>query len=177
MAESETPLAELPKNSVADNDLVNKILNQLDGSSATDQPQVVETEMPSRQQPVENNVPAHHIPSMPPNYQPEEIYHPSPQRTVERKVRFKDDMPTPSSVQKTLSMFNTPQFYAKVKFSVMCALIFFLFIVFSDNFKNLFSKLPLQTVTATGVFNNTGIFLQATCFGIIHLGLSIFFDK
>lgn len=174
MVDKETPLAELPKNSVADNDLVNKILNQLDDSSATDQPQVASEPAPSSIIDVGASIPPPSI-----QQQQEQYYQqlPSPSRTVERKVKFKDDMPTPSSVQKTLGMFDTPQFYAKVKFSVLCALLFFLFIVFNDSFKNLFTKLPLQTVSATGMLNNTGVFLQATCFGIIHLGLSVFFDK
>ena len=175
MADNETPLADLPKNSVADNDLVNKILNQLDESSAKNHPTVVDTEHQIIQ-PAESiaNIPSSHVPSN--QYHDDEIYQ-QPNRNLERKVRFKESMPTPSSVQKTLSMFDTPQFYAKVKFSVLCALLFFLFIVFNDSFKILFAKLPIHTVNAAGLFTNTGIFLQATCFGVLHLGLSIFFDK
>tara|TARA_Y100000389_G_scaffold199835_3_gene239020 strand:+ start:2475 stop:3008 length:534 start_codon:yes stop_codon:yes gene_type:complete len=177
MSESETPLNDLPKNSSADSDLVNKILNQLDDTSATDIPVTEETPTkkiqfdtqyvePVTPEPVHME-PVHNIPRVQKTRPP-----------VHKVQRYQDEnLPTPSTIQKTLQIFDTPEFYSKLKFSVFIGVLFFLFVVFTDNFKTIFQKLPIQTVNQIGALTNTGIFIQAFCFSLIHLVISVFLNR
>lgn len=176
MNECKTPLNQLPTNSVADSDLVNKILNQLDEKNATDQPTLIEetNTNPIPETNIPTNIPTKiHESNIKDEYN-DQIYEP---KRYEKKVRFNDEYPTPSTIQKTLKLFNTPQFHSKLKFSILIGILFLIFMIFSDTFKGWFAKLPIQTVDASGIFNKTGIFLQAFCFGLVHLAISIFLDK
>lgn len=176
MANNDTPLNQLPNNSSADSDLVNKILHQLDESSTTDVP-AVEEEM-IIEEPVQLEPPVVQAP--PPvfkknNYRP---VAPSVVRNTVREERMQvDNMPTPGSIQRFLGLFDKPEFYYKLKISVFCVILFFIFVLFTDNFKTWFAKLPITTVDAMGKLNKYGLFLQASCFGLVHLGLTIFFDQ
>lgn len=172
---NDTPLNQLPNNSLADSDLVNKILNQLDESSTTDVPAMEETVS------IEEMIEPQVVQSAPVLSQPR-VYTPNVpiivnnQRENVKRVVGGNNMPTPGSVQKFLGLFDTPEFYYKLKISIFCVILFMVFVLFKDNFKIWFSKLPIQTMNAMGEMNNTGLFLQASCFGILHLGFTIFFD-
>lgn len=177
--DSDTPLNQLPNNTTADSDLVNKILNQLD-ETATDVPTIEEVvENPSnvninQHQPIiENHAQREPILKRCQDVQREPAF----KFQNENRPRPISDMPTPNSVKSFLSIFDTPEFYRKLKISLICVLLFFTFVIFSGNFVTWFQKLPIETVSPlTGKLNNTGLLLQSSCFGAIHLFLSIFFD-
>tara|TARA_Y100000389_G_scaffold144139_1_gene142464 strand:- start:872 stop:1405 length:534 start_codon:yes stop_codon:yes gene_type:complete len=172
--DSNTPLTQLPNNTTADSDLVNKILNQLD-ETATDVPTIEEVvETPSK---VHINQPENHTTN-------ECVFKEYKKPQIQKCQKFNydnrpmvSDMPTPNSVKSFLSIFDTPEFYRKLKISLICVLLFFTFVIFSGTFVVWFKKLPIETINSlTGNLNNTGLLLQSTCFGAIHLFLSIFFD-
>ena len=171
MANSEsTPLVHLPNNNTADSDLVNKILNQLDNADKNEQ---VSDDVDVIYNNVVSDTKMEQCNNMPPSGSHATA---ASSYTVGTK-NTRDDMPSPQGIQKMLSLLDTPQFYHKIKISVMIAFMYFLFMYFSDKFKNLVSQLPLSTIAPTGELTGMGEVLKAISFGIAHLCISIFFEK
>jgi hypothetical protein len=99
-----------------------------------------------------------------------------------KRVRFDDElMPTPKRIQEVFQIgtqkIDIQKLYTKIKLSCLTAILFFVFIMFSNTLKKWIVKIPLTTITNFGTFNNTGNGIQALLFGISFFVLSCFVNE
>tara|TARA_Y100000389_G_C17358640_1_gene462480 strand:- start:407 stop:877 length:471 start_codon:yes stop_codon:yes gene_type:complete len=152
--ELKTPLAQLPQNDENDTDLVNKILSQLDDSTAESAPVFEEP------------------PAAPPAAAPQARAPAAQTRSVEDVL-----LPSQQKVNSWYESLDVPVVYSAIKKSAVYAILFLIFVVFSDSFRQMFSKLTFITTSVGLELNMTGKVLQAICFGLSLLILQMFVLK
>ena len=145
-SELQTPLTQLPENNENDTDLVNKILNQLDNTSD-------EEVTPSFD---EQNIPSTTIePPPPPSTQPSVILNTTP-----------EVMPNPQSIQNWMDSIDIVRAYDIIKKSLLYSILFLVFVMLTNNFRTIFSKITFITTSVGTELNTSGKVLQALCFGL-----------
>lgn len=163
MENATTPIDTLPNTSSKEEDLVNKILSELEETEETredpDTPNipnipdvsspVVEPPMPSPSPTIPHGIP-HGIPHED-TTPPTTIYH--------------DEKPKDSMIQRAISFINSDTFMYHVKLAILVTILYMSIIMFSDKIMMVMSKIPLS-INEEGNLTHAGKLFQAIVFGI-----------
>tara|TARA_B100002052_G_scaffold198167_1_gene180824 strand:+ start:409 stop:921 length:513 start_codon:yes stop_codon:yes gene_type:complete len=164
--ETTTHLSQLPNNNDKDNDLVNKILSELENISeeeANNDKPVLPSE--ENQAPVQAQIPA----------ATQQVPTKETVNVQQIKNNYDSSMPSP---QKINTFFNSIDFNVIKKvfrMSTIVALLFFVFTLYNNTFVTLFSKLPILKIGLETELSNSGKLLQGICFGLVYFLINIFY--
>jgi len=169
--ETTTHLSQLPNNNDKDNDLVNKILSELENISEEE---------------INEDTDVLSVEESPPSLPAAEIK-PKKKRKYKTEQVIEDDEHhtdyEPAQVISKPTKINT--FYNSINFSTVkntfrmstiVAILFFVFTLYNNTFVNLFSKLPILKINSlTNELTTSGKFLQGICFGLTYFFINIFY--
>jgi len=157
MENTTTPIDTLPNTSSKEEDLVNKILSELEETEETrEDPDIPDVSSPV----VEAPMPSNHIPSpstIPPNIQHEDTTPPT--------TMYYDEKPKDSMIQKAISFVNSYAFMYHVKLTIIVVILYMSIIMFSDKIMTVMSKIPLS-LNEEGNLTHMGKLFQAIVFGV-----------
>jgi hypothetical protein len=170
----------LPNTSSKEEDLVNKILSELEETEETredpDIPNipdvsspVVEPPMPSPSPTTPHGIP-HSIPPTTPHGIPHSIPHSIPptiphEDTTPPTTIYHDEKPKDSMIQRAISFINSDTFMYHVKLAIIVVILYMSIIMFSDKIMMVMSKIPLS-INEEGNLTHAGKLFQAIVFGI-----------
>lgn len=162
MENTTTPIDTLPNTSSKEEDLVNKILSELEETEETrEEPDI--PDIPDVSSPVvEAPMPSNNIPS--PSTIPSNIQR-MPEDTTPPTTMYYDEKPKDSIIKKAISFVNSDTFMYHVKLTIIVVILYMSIIMFSDKIAMVMSKIPLS-IDDEGNLTHVGKLFQAIVFGI-----------
>jgi hypothetical protein len=160
MENTTTPIDTLPNTSSKEEDLVNKILSELEETEETredpdipDIPDIHDIQSPVVEPPMPSNIPL----AIPPTIVPEDT---TPPTTI-----YHDEKPKYSMIQRAISFINSDTFMYHVKLAIIVVILYMSIIMFSDKIMTVMSRIPLS-LNEEGNLTHMGKLFQAVVFGI-----------
>lgn len=166
--ETTTHVSQLPNNNEQDNDLVNKILSELENISEdeTHVDTIINSTMSSSAEPEESNLDSAAVNNIKPN------------NNTKKQVnsQFDNSMPSPQKIDTFFNSIDLRVIKKIFRMSTICALLFFVFALYNDTFVTLFLKFPLFLNATSGIsLTTSGKLMQSICFGLVYFLINIFY--
>ena len=153
MENTTTPIDTLSNTSSKEEDLVNKILSELEETEET------------REDPDISDIPEVSSPVVEPSIPPTIPYTILPEDATPPTTIYHDEKPKDSIIQRAISFVNSDTFVYHVKLTIIVVILYMSIIMFSDKIMMVMSKIPLS-INEEGNLTHMGKLFQAIVFGI-----------